>query len=297
MSDWRIIANTQDRLGESPMWHPNEQALYWVDWYGPTLFRLKHGDTSARHFKDTTILGSFVFVEGKRFMLAMDNGLNLFDPRTDHLEHFADPNDKRPGVAYNDSKIDRFGRLWVGTFDLPEIEPRGILYCVDPSGASTLGDSGFPVCNGPAFSPNGKTMYFSDSVGKRILAYDVSAGHTQLFNRRVFAVMTDDEGLPDGLTVDASGDVWCAHFGGGRVTRFSTTGVRKQVFHLPCPIVTSCCIGGPGMSTLYVTTGWSPGVQNAADEKSQGGSVFAFDVDATGLVEPEFRIFVNGSSN
>jgi sugar lactone lactonase YvrE len=139
-------------------------------------------------------------------------------------------------------------------------------------------------------------MYFSDSVGKRILAYDVASDHSQLFNRRVFAAMAEDEGLPDGLTVDASGDVWCAHYGAGRVTRFSPAGVRKQVFQLPCPVVTSCCIGGPNMSTLYVTTGWSPGVQKASEEKTQGGSLFAFDVDAKGLAEPEFQVRTGGTT-
>ena len=75
-------------------------------------------------------------------------------------------------MVYNDGKLDRFGRLWVGTYELTEQHPRGILYCVTPDGTATIGDSGFPSCNGPAFSPDGRTMYFSDSVGRRILAYE-----------------------------------------------------------------------------------------------------------------------------
>jgi sugar lactone lactonase YvrE len=294
MTDWRIIANTQDRLGESIMWHPGEQALYWVDWYGPTLHRLAQGETKPHswRFEDGVILGSFVFAAGGGILLALGGGLKLFDPATGKTQDFADPNEKRQGVSYNDSKVDRFGRLWVGTFDLGETEPRGILYCVNSTGGYTIGDSGFAVCNGPAFSPDGKTMYFSDSVGKRILAYDVSAENTRLMNRRVFASLADKQGLPDGLTVDAAGDVWCAHYGAGRVTRFNPSGGRKHMFQLPCPSVTSCCIGGSNMSTLYVTTGWSPGVQSAAEEQGPGGSVFAADVDALGLAEPEFELLV-----
>ena len=290
--DWTIVAQTRDRLGESAMWHAKERAIYWVDWYGPIVHRLRldGGKLESWAIAGATILGSLVFVKGGRLMLALDGGLTLFDPATGGRKSFADPNGGRPSVSYNDSKVDRFGRLWVGTFDVPETEPRGILYCVDRTGRVTVADSGFPVCNGPAFSPDGRILYFSDSVGRRILAYDTAPDTPHLTNRRLFAVMGADEGLPDGLTVDAVGDVWCAHYGAGRVTRYAPSGQVKQVHHLPCPAVTSCSLGGDRLSTLYVTTGWSPGVQRAEDEPGPGGALFAMEVDAQGLAEPEFDV-------
>jgi D-xylonolactonase len=288
--EWKIVAQCRDRLGESAMWRASERAIYWIDWYGPAVHRLKLGETQAESWTipGASMLGSLVFATGGRLLLALDTGLKLFDPATQAREDFSNPNEGRPEVAYNDSKLDRFGRLWVGTVDLPETEPRGILYCVDAKGGASVGDSGFAVCNGPAFSPDGLTLYFSDSVGRRILSYQMSAQSPRLTNRRVFAAMAEDEGLPDGLTVDASGDVWCAHYGAGRVTRFSPDGYRKSVLHLPCPAVTSCSFGGDDFSTLFVTTGWSPGVQRAEDEPGPGGGLFAAAVDARGLPEPEF---------
>jgi sugar lactone lactonase YvrE len=290
--NWTIVAQTRDRLGESAMWHPREGAIYWVDWYGPTLHRLRLGEGKPQSWKipGASILGSFVFLEGGSLLLALDVGLKIFDPASGALEDFADPNEGRFGVAYNDSKVDRFGRLWVGTFDMPETEPRGILYCIDSSGRATIGDSGFPACNGPAFSPDGLTLYFSDSVGRRILAYDLSARSRHLTNRRVFAAMVEGEGLPDGLTVDAAGDVWCAQYGAGRVTRFGADGKVRGVYRLPCPAVTSCSFGGDDLMTLYITTGWSPGVERTEDEPGPGGALFAMEVDARGLPEPEFAI-------
>jgi D-xylonolactonase len=291
-NEWKIVAQTRDRLGESALWHARERAIYWIDGYGPTVHRLRLGAAKPENWKipDASLIGSLVFATGGRLLLALDTGLKLFDPVSGALKDFADPNEGRPEISYNDGKIDRFGRYWIGTFDVPEIEPRGILYCVDPQGRATLGDSGFAVCNGPAFSPDGRTLYFSDSVGRRILSYDMSAQSPRLVNRRVFAAMAEDEGLPDGLTVDTSGDVWCAHYGAGRVTRFSPDGQRKSVLHLPCPAVTSCSFGGDDLSTLFVTSGWSPGVERAENEPGPGGALFAMGVDARGLPEPEFAI-------
>jgi sugar lactone lactonase YvrE len=131
-------------------------------------------------------------------------------------------------------------------------------------------------------------MYFSDSVGRRILAYDVSPDTRQLANRRVFASFATDEGMPDGLTVDAQGGVWCALYGGSRVLRLLPDGARHSRHDLPCPITAAVCFGGPGMNILFVATGWSPGVTRPEDEPHQGGAVFALETSFRGLPEPVF---------
>ncbi|PZF75404.1 SMP-30/gluconolactonase/LRE family protein [Aestuariivirga litoralis] len=287
----RIVAQTRDRLGESPLWHQAEQAIYWTDLYGPILHRLgRDGRIESWTIPGTSFIGSFVFASGGRVMLAIDTGLALFEPGSGRITPFADPNAAREGVIYNDSKIDRQGRLWVGTLDLAEAEPRGMLYCVDAEGNARLGDGGFTVCNGPAFSPDGGVLYFSDSVGRRLLAYDLAPGTPVLRNRRVFAALGPDDGIPDGLTVDAEGGLWCAHYGAGRLTRFAPDGTVLMVIDLPCPIVTSMGFGGPDMTTLYVTTGWSPGVTRAEDETGPGGALLAFDTGIRGLPEPVFAV-------
>lgn len=285
-----IVAQTRDRLGESPMWHAAEQAIYWTDIYGPTVHRMRiGGPVESWAVPGTKHIGSLVFTTGGRLMLAVDTGLVLFDPASGAFMPFADPNEGREGIIYNDSKVDRFGRLWVGTLDLAEIEPRGILYCLDGEGRVMVGDSGFAVCNGPAFSPDGRVLYFSDSVGRRILAYDLAPDCPRLHNRRLFAEILEGEGLPDGLTVDADGGLWCAHYGAGRLTRYLPDGSVNKIVELPCPVVTSMSFGGPHLTTLYVTSGWSPGVENATEEPGPGGALFAVDTDCTGLPEPEFN--------
>lgn len=284
-----IAAQTRDRLGESPLWHAGEQAIYWTDLYGPTVHRMRPGGpVESWTVPGTRFIGSFVFATGGQLMLAIDTGLVLFDPASGRFTPFCDPNQAREGVIFNDSKIDRSGRLWVGTLDLAEVEPRGMLYCVDARGQASLGDGGFTVCNGPAFSPKGDVLYFSDSVGRRLLAYDLAPDSPRLTNRRVFATMGPDDGIPDGLTVDAEGGVWCAHYGAGRLTRYAPDGAVLAVVEVPCPVVTSMGFGGPDMTTLYVTTGWSLGIERAEDEQGPGGALLAYDLGIRGLPEPEF---------
>lgn len=290
--NWTIVSPLRDRLAESPMWHAGEEALYWTDWYGPTIHRKRWRQDKVESWTipNETVLGSFVFASGGRLLLAVDSGLVLFDPVTGSTTPFANPDGGREGMVYNDGKLDRFGRLWVGTYELTEQDPRGILYCVTPDGTATIGDSGFPSCNGPAFSPDGRTMYFSDSVGRRILAYDVSPDTRRLANRCVFATFTPDEGLPDGLTVDSEGGLWCALYGGGRVLRFLADGTLHSRYDLPCPITAAPGFGGPDMSTLFVATGWSPGVSRSEDDPHNGGALFALETGFRGIPEPVFAV-------
>ncbi|MEI8177812.1 SMP-30/gluconolactonase/LRE family protein [Aestuariivirga sp.] len=289
---WTIASPIRDRLAESPMWHPGEEALYWTDWYGPTIHRKLWGQERVESWTipNETVLGSFVFASGGRLLLAVDSGLVLFDPGTGQTTPFANPDGGREGMVYNDSKLDRFGRLWVGTYELTEQDPRGILYCVTPDGVASIGDSGFPSCNGPAVSPDGRTLYFSDSVGRRILAYDVSPDTRKLANRRVFAAFTAEQGLPDGLTIDTEGGLWCALYGGGTVQRFLPDGMLHSSYALPCPVTAAPGFGGPDMSTLFVATGWSPGVTAATDERHDGGAVFALETGFRGVPEPVFAV-------
>ncbi len=290
--NWTIVSPLRDRLAESPLWHAAENALYWTDWYGPTLHRKLWGQDKVESWTipGETVLGSFVFARRGRVLLAVDSGLVMFDPATGATTPFANPDGGRDGMVYNDGKLDRFGRLWVGTYELTEQDPRGILYCVTADGAATIGDSGFPSCNGPAFSPDGRILYFSDSVGRRILAYDVSPDTRRLGNRRVFASFGPEDGLPDGLTVDAEGGVWCALYGGARVLRFTQGGTLDASFALPCPVTASVGFGGPDMNMLFVATGWSAGVGTAAESRDDGGAVFALETRYQGIPEPVFAV-------
>jgi sugar lactone lactonase YvrE len=286
-SEWQICAQTHDQLGESILWHPVEKALYWIDFYGPFVHRQKRATGLVESWKIDSgeTIGSLVFVDKGRLVLAVDHGLYLFDTGTGAARFFADPKSGQMDLAYNDGKVDLAGRYWVGTYNLAETEPNGIFYQVASNGKATVVDKGFVFCNGPAFSPDNRKLYFSDTVGRRILSYDIDCDGA-ISGRRTFFTFSADDGMPDGLAVDSTGDVWCALYGGAKVVCINANGVLKLSLPLPVALVTSLCFGGPELKTLYVTTGWSTGTTEATKAKDIGGAVFMRPVDSPGLPEP-----------
>jgi xylono-1,5-lactonase len=290
-SDWQICAQTHDKLGESILWHPSEAALYWIDFYGPFVHRMKQAKGPIETWKIDAgkAIGSLVFADKGRLILALDTGLCLFDNVTAKTVPFADPKQGRVDIGYNDGKVDRAGRYWIGTFDIREVEPNGIFYRVAADGTAIVADEGFVVCNGPSFSPDNRKLYFSDSVGRRILSYDLERDGT-LSDRQTFCTFSEDDGLPDGLAVDAAGNVWCALYGGGKVVCLDAQGRLKLSLPLPTACVTSLCFGGPDLKTLYVATGWSLGTTEESKKQDLGGSVFMRTLDIAGLPEPTLTL-------
>lgn len=284
--DWQIVADSRDKLGEGVLWNAAAGDLYWVDFYGPALHRLS-SDGARRdwRFPQFSNVGSLAFSDDGRLLLAFDRGLFLFDPHSSALIEFSDPNQQRMAIGYNDGKSDRTGHFWIGTFDVAETAARAILYRLDADGGWQIGDSGFVVCNGPAFSPSGDVLYFNDTIGRQTLAYDLDAVSGRLSRRRVFHSFAGEDGLPDGLCVDSEGGVWCALYGGGKVVRLSPMGERLDTLPLPVPNATACCLGGADLRTLFVTTGRT---SDAASDDS--GALFSVPVDVAGLAEPCVRM-------
>ncbi len=284
-NDWRILSDSRDKLGESPQWNHASGELYWVDFEGPIVRRLSpDGTRTDWSLGQFASIGSLVLCEDGRLLAAADCGLYHFDPQDGSAEFFADPNQGRVDLPYNDAKVDPHGNYWVGNFDATERHPRGVLYCFNGKREWRIGDSGFICCDGPAFSPEGDVLYFSDSEGRQSLAYDLDP-EGKLSRRRVFQAFSESDGLPDGCCVDAEGCVWIAMYGGGKVLRLFPSGESLETLALPVRNVTSCCLGGNNLRTLYVTTARSTEESTPLD-----GALFAVDVRVPGIPEPFFGL-------
>jgi xylono-1,5-lactonase len=249
------VVNAANDLGESVFWAPDTQVVYWIDGTVPAIHRFDYarkGHTVHVLALEPPLGMIARTTEPGLIALSYWHGIGILDMADQRLTAIADPERGRSGVVYNDGKIDPHQRLWVGTCDFREIEPRGCLWLLENGRPARLIETGMTVVNGPAFSPDGGILYVSDSAARRIMAYDVVG--KRVSGRRVFAEMTIEEGLPDGITVDAAGYVWCAHWGGGRVTRISPEGKCVQIVEIPAPKVTSVAFGGPELDTLFVTT-------------------------------------------
>lgn len=292
------IVEARNELGESVVWSPELQSVYWIDGVGAEIHRWEV--TSRRHSVvkvpvDPPIGMIAATSERNAFVLSNRYGLALLNLDTLQLTHLADPEKGRADIGYNDGKVDPLGRLWAGTFDMNETEPRGCLWLLENSASPRLMEAGMAVVNGPAFSPDGRTVYVSDSIGRRILAFDLEDDRPR--NRRVLCEFARQDGLPDGLTVDAEGCIWCAHWDGGKVTRFSPDGQTMLAVTVPAPRVTSVAFGGPSRDILFATSARYGLSASDLEKYPTSGALFEIHTPVRGLAATPLRLpfFPSGS--
>jgi L-arabinonolactonase len=289
MSEVEHLISVQDQVGETPIWIPDEQAMYWVDLEGSTVHRY---DPSTGEKKDWTLdveVTALARRSSGRWLLATKTGLVFWDQETNASEFIADPTAGQEGVRFNDISVDRQGRLVAGTANVQDFEASdGVIYRLDTDKSLHEIDDGYAISNGMGFSPDGRTLYVTDMFHNRIVALDYDTDTGSAGNKRTFVEVPADTGLPDGLTVDAEGFVWSAHWAGSRITRYDPDGTIERQIALPVPNVTCPGFGGADMNELYITTAWFFMSDQERKAQPRSGDMFRIKTDITGLVEPEF---------
>ena len=187
----------------------------------------------------------------------------------------------------NDGKCDRQGRFWVGTMGDMRRTPRGHLYRLDPQAGLRRVLDGLTIPNGLCWSPDGRTMYFTDSPTRLIWAFPYDPATGTPGERRVFA-QVDGSGVADGATVDAEGCLWSARHGGGRVTRYTPDGRIDREIALPVSQPSCCAFGGPDLGTLFVTTARNGLSADDLAKQPLAGAVLALEPGVRGLAEPRY---------
>jgi sugar lactone lactonase YvrE len=277
------VQDVRNTTGESPVWSAREAALYWVDIPDGRIFRWRPASGERATWQLPAAVGSIGLAERSRLVAAMRTGFHLFDLATEALTFLCHPEPELATNRLNDGKVSPEGRFWAGTMDeRPEKEPIGSLYRLDIDHRCTRMSTGVKVSNGLAWSPDGRTMYHSDSRGGAIFrhAYDPDTG--TLGPREVFATMEPEWGRPDGGATDEEGCYWSCGVAGGRINRFSASGALVEYVELPITHPTMPCFGGPDLKTLYVTS-----LREGLDGDSlvrtpQAGSVFMLETRVAG---------------
>ncbi len=283
------IWSAETILGEAPVWCPTEKVVYWVDIDGKAILRIDPRTGDRQVFPQDYEYGCIVKRADGGFIAGTNAGLVYLDAGLKVPEIFAIPEPDLPDNRFNDGKCDRQGRFWVGSTDANEIDPSGSLYHVNGSGEITRMLSGLTVANGLGWSPDDKTMYFTDSGQGSIYAFDFDAGTGEIDNRRIFAQVNPADGVPDGLCVDSDGFVWSAHWDGWRLTRYDPNGRIDRIIGMPVPQVTSVAFGGDGLDQMFVTTARFGMSEAQLKEAPLSGGLFMIDAGVTGLPEVPYQ--------
>ena len=270
-------------LAEGPVWDDETQHLYWVDISAPALHR-RAADGTKTSWQLPTEIGCAVLRAGGGAMVGLRSGLHSLDLSSGEVTFYADEQ-RPPTTRYNDGKCDPRGRLWIGTLD-DEGQPRACLYRVDVNGAMSTVRNDVMCSNGIDWSPDGTTMYWVDSRTHTIFAFDYDAETGEITNERTF--FSDQIGMPDGLTVDADGMVWCAWWDGWRVTCISPGGRVMQTIDLPVARPTSVVFGGAGFTTLFVTSARSELTREERAQQPLAGAIFACEPGTIGVPAARF---------
>ena len=288
-----VLCETRDAVGESPLWSVAEQCLYWVDIEGRTIRRFAWSTGQVQSWTCEERVGCIALDAGGGLVAAMETGLfqlRLLPGGAMESTPLAAVSHTRDGMRFNDGRCDRAGRFWAGTMvrDMSLAAPAGRLHRYDGRGLSAPLVDGLITPNGLAFSPDGRTLYLSDShpTVQRIWAFDLD-DEGGLGRRREFVDMNVHPGRPDGAAVDAEGCYWICANDAGLVHRFTPDGRLDRSLSVPVSKPSMCAFGGPGMNLMFVTS--IQPAQPSAAEAPLAGAVLVLDPGVQGLPEAACR--------
>ncbi len=280
---WTIRSAIRAQLGEGPLWSERENAVYWVDILAPAVHRLSLADGGVRTWPMPERIGWVVERESKPgFIAGLQSGFTRFELEPFSLRPIADPEPHLPTNRMNDGKVDSAGRIWAGTMDAAIEKETGALYRLDPDFRVSKHDEGYQVTNGPAFSPNYRTLYHTDTLKRTVYAFPLRTDGS-LGKREIFIRFDPEWGWPDGMTMDAEGGLWIAHWGGGRVSRFTSDAELERSIELPASQITSCVFAGPDLDRMFVTS-----AADGRDDEEHAGKLFEVDPGVRGVAQSRF---------
>jgi sugar lactone lactonase YvrE len=275
-------------LGEGPAWDSRSGVLWFVDIKKRLVHRFAPRAGEVASWPAPAQVGWVLPADDGRLIAGLQTGLARFDPETGAFEPLAEVEPDLPGNRLNDATVGPDGVIWFGSMDDGEAACTGRVHRFD--GQSVLPTQIAPVAitNGPALSPDGRTLYHVDTLGGVIHGIPVAAdGATG--TAREFARIDPADGHPDGVTVDSAGNVWLGLWGGWRARCYAPDGSLLREVRLPAANVTKVALGGPDLKTAYATTASIGLTDDARAAQPQAGSLFAFDVDTPGQPLPLAR--------
>jgi len=289
MREVRCVWKNAAELGEGPVWSTSDDALWFVDIKGRRVLRFDPKTKTRQSFQAPDQVSFILQETDDSFIAGLPGRLARFIPATGAFDLVVALESDLPRNRLNDACIDPAGRLWFGTMDDQETDPSGVLYCWHGIGAPVPHDQGFVISNGLAHSPDGRSLYHTDTVQRTIYRFDAAA-EGSIFNKQVFIEIEEGAGFPDGTAVDADGCLWVALWNGWAVRRYSPRAELLETVKLPCANVTKLAFGGDSLKTAFITTAQAGLSRKELGAQALAGSIFAFETEVSGL--PPRRIIM-----
>jgi sugar lactone lactonase YvrE len=285
----QVIHAQPSMLGEGPCWDADNRQLYWVDIESGHIHRLDvdTGQVATADFGQK--VGAVALRQSGGLIVAAQHGIYLFDMETREQVRIANPEADLPNNRFNDGKCDAKGRFWAGTMSMDGEPGKGALYCIEPDHTVRKMVESVNLSNGLAWSPDNTVLYYIDSPTFRITAYEFHLETGELGASGVVAHIPENLGTPDGMTIDAEGKLWVAHWGGSRITRWDPQ-TGRQIGEIPMPVSkpTCCIFGGDALDQLYITSARIGSSDEELAAQPLNGAVFRAQPDASGLPAHKF---------
>lgn len=300
MSKLTVIADDGNLCGEAPVWDVAKQQLYWADCSGLKFFCYDWRTRKKELLKEGVEVNGCALNEAGGFVITNNSGIWLWDETREPTLVVAQAEGAKCQI--NDCIADPKGRLIAGSwfYDSTKDYELGKLFCLDTDGSIRVLDEGFHLANGLGFSPDGKTLYFTDSFMRAIHAYDYCINSGVVSNGRIIIKVADTAGLPDGLTVDAEGFIWCAEWYGSCIARYDPDGKLERRISIPAKQTSSLTFGGPDLTDVFITSAAKsepmPVMPPGYDPNSGyfGGALFHVNLGIQG--KPEYKANIHMKS-
>lgn len=282
------VSERPDMLGESPVWDSHHQRLFWVDSFSKIIRCYTPAGRTFSEWAAPSMVGSIALGPANTLVAGLLDGIYLVNLEDGSFVPLMRPEPDEPGTRFNDGKIDRFGRFLCGSMGI-HADPLGKLWRIDVDGCAEVLETGLRISNALCFSPDGRQMYFADSLERKIWAYPYGPGENAVGARRDLIDTSPWQSGPDGATVDADGYIWVSLIQVGKIARFTPQGKLERLLDAPTDLPSSLAFGGPDLSTLFVTSIKDSGSGRAVSRHPDGGRLFAISgLGVRGIPETRF---------
>lgn len=284
-----LFSDYRCNLGEGVSWDPATRMLSQVDILERKLHRMKLPGGKVESFSFPEFIGCAVSRASGGYLVALQNGIHAYDPKTGQLEFWEDPEADKPDNRFNDGKCDPAGRFWVGTMSLSGKKAKGSLYCLDRDRNLRTRLTDVHLSNGLCWDASRERMYFIDTPTRKVDCFDYDLLTGEISDRRSVVRFPESRGLPDGMTIDARGNLWIAEWDGACVSCWDPEQAQLlEVVDVPARRVTCCAFGGKNLDTLFITTANAGATKKEKKAYPEAGGLFACQPGVIGVPADAF---------